>query len=208
MGEKSLREAADRQENVGSDLRERDEDTEGEGLKAAIIAVVGSKKSGKTTTIEALTRELVKRGFKVATVKHVSEPDFTIDTKGKDTWRFAQAGARTVILASTNEVATIEKTGLKNLSVDLILRKCEGNDVVLLEGFRKFVGKNESVHKIVVVKSAEEALEAEKSFMPILAFTGPYSTQNLDLRVPYVDAVEKPKKLADIVESVVKKKLR
>ena len=66
-------------------------------MKAAIIAVVGSKKSGKTTTIEALTRELVKRGFKVAAVKHVSEPDFTMDTKGKDTWRFAQAGARIVI---------------------------------------------------------------------------------------------------------------
>ena len=177
-------------------------------MKAAIIAVVGSKKSGKTTTIEALTRELVKRGFKVAAVKHVSEPDFTMDTKGKDTWRFAQAGARTVILASTNEVATIEKTGLKNLSMDLILKKCEENDVILLEGFRKFVGKNESVHKIVVVKSAEEALEAEKSFVPILAFTGSYSTQKLDLRVPYVDALVEPEKLADIVEEVVKKKLQ
>jgi molybdopterin-guanine dinucleotide biosynthesis adapter protein len=175
-------------------------------LKTTIIAVVGSKKSGKTTTIEALTRELVKRGFKVAAVKHVSEPDFTIDTEGKDTWRFAQAGARTVVLASSNEVASIEKIGLKNLSIDLILQKCKGNDVILLEGLRKLVGRNENVHKIVVVKSAEEALGAEKSFVPILAFAGSFSTLNLDLRVPYVDVLEEPEKLAGIVEEIVKKK--
>ncbi|MCJ7559854.1 molybdopterin-guanine dinucleotide biosynthesis protein B, partial [Candidatus Bathyarchaeota archaeon] len=61
------------------------------------IAVVGSKKSGKTTTIENLVRELTKKGYKVAAIKHVSEPDFTIDTAGKDTWKFAKAGAKTII---------------------------------------------------------------------------------------------------------------
>lgn len=177
-------------------------------MKTMIIAIVGSKKSGKTTTIEALTRELVKRGFKVAAIKHVSEPDFTIDTEGKDTWRFAQAGAKTIVLASSNEIVTIEKTGLKDLSIDVILQKCEGNDVIFLEGFRKFVSKNWNVHKIVVVKSAEEALEAAKSFAPVLAFTGPYSTQNLDTDIPYVDALKEPEKLADIVEDVVKKKVQ
>ena len=56
------------------------------------MVVVGSKKSGKTTTTENLTRELTKRGYNVAAIKHVSEQDFTIDTVGKDTWRFAKAG--------------------------------------------------------------------------------------------------------------------
>lgn len=31
--------------------------------KPVVIAVVGSKSSGKTTTIEALTRELTKKGL-------------------------------------------------------------------------------------------------------------------------------------------------
>lgn len=175
-------------------------------METTVIIVVGSKKSGKTTTIEALTRELVKRGFKVAVVKHVSEPNFTIDTEGKDTWRFAQAGAKTVVLASSNELATIEKTDGKELSLDMILRKCEGMDIVFFEGLRKLVGKNKDIHKIVVVRSAEEALEALKNFAPILAFTGTYSTESLDLTVPYVDLLKNLKKLADIVESVVKKK--
>ena len=77
------------------------------------IAVVGTKKSGKTTTIENLTRELTKRGYKVATIKHINEPDFTIDTLGKDTWRYAQAGAKTIISVATNETAIIQKTNIK-----------------------------------------------------------------------------------------------
>ena len=74
------------------------------------IAVVGTKKSGKTTTTENLIRELTKRGYNVAAIKHIPEPDFTIDTPGKDTWRYAQAGAKTVISVATNETVTIEKT--------------------------------------------------------------------------------------------------
>ncbi len=45
-----------------------------------VIAVVGRKKSGKTTTIENLVRELTKRGLNIAVIKHISKPDFTIDT--------------------------------------------------------------------------------------------------------------------------------
>jgi len=59
-----------------------------------VIAVVGTKKSGKTTTIENLVKELTKRGHKLAVIKHISKPDFTIDTAGKDTWKFARAGAK------------------------------------------------------------------------------------------------------------------
>jgi molybdopterin-guanine dinucleotide biosynthesis protein MobB len=173
-------------------------------LKTAIIAVVGSKKSGKTTTIEALTRELTKRDYKIATVKHISEPNFTIDTEGKDTWRFAQSGAKTIVTVSSDEIVTIEKTKI-DFSLDTILQKCEGNDAIFLEGFKGFARKNKKIGKIVAVKSAEEALEAAKSFEPILAFTGPYSTENLDLHAPYVDVLKTPEKIADIVEKVIGK---
>lgn len=78
-------------------------------MKTRIIAVVGGKKSGKTTAVEALTRELTKRGYQVAAVKHISEEGFSFDTEGKDTWRFAQAGAKTIIAVSPNEVVTIKK---------------------------------------------------------------------------------------------------
>ena len=60
-------------------------------MKPIVIAVVGSKASGKTTTIEILTKELSRKGYKIAAVKHIPEKNFTIDKKGKDTWRFAKA---------------------------------------------------------------------------------------------------------------------
>jgi molybdopterin-guanine dinucleotide biosynthesis protein B len=169
--------------------------------RPVVIAVVGSKSSGKTTTIEALTRELTKKGYKIAIVKHIPEPDFTIDTKGKDTWRFAQSGAKTIISIASNEIATIEKA--KNFPLKEIMQRCKGHDIVFLEGFRKIVGKKKNIPKIVVVKSAKEVLEAAKNFKPILAFTGPCSTEKLNLEIPYVNVLKNPEKIADIVEKVV-----
>jgi len=175
-------------------------------MKTTVIAVVGSKNSGKTTTIEILTKELTKRGYKIAAVKHIPEPNFTIDKVGKDTWKFAQSGAKTVVSVASNEVATIEKVNSKNLSLREILQKCKGHDIVFLEGFRKLVSRNKDIHKIVTVKSAEEAIEAVKNFKPILTFTGPYSTENLNLKIPYVDLLKNPEKIANIVRKVIIKK--
>jgi molybdopterin-guanine dinucleotide biosynthesis protein B len=169
-----------------------------------VIAIVGSKSSGKTTTIEILTRELTRRGYKIAAAKHIPEPNFTIDRERKDTWRFAKSGAKTIISVASNEMATIEKLGEESLSLKKILRKCEGNDIVLLEGFKELVSKKRSVQKIVVVKSEKEAVQALKSFKPILAFTGPYSTKSLKLRIAYVDVLKNSEKIADIVEKAIK----
>ena len=171
--------------------------------RPVVIAVVGSKSSGKTTTIEALTKELTKRGYKIAVVKHIPEPDFTIDTVGKDTWRFAQSGAKTIISVASNEIATIEKVKAKNFPLKEIMQKCKGHDIMFLEGFRKFVAGKKDIPKIVVVRSAKEVSEAAKNFKPILAFTGPCSTEKLNLEIPYVNVLKNPEKIADIVEKIV-----
>ena len=175
-------------------------------MKTRIFAVVGSKKSGKTTALEALTKELAKRDYEVAAVKHISEKGFSFDTEGKDTWRFTRAGAKTIIAVSPREVVTIEKRGAEDVSLREILRRCKDRDVVLMEGFKESVARNRRIYKIVTVKSADEAYEAMNSFEPILVFVGPFSTEKLNLETPYLDAVKSPKKLADIVENVLDKK--
>lgn len=175
-------------------------------MKTTVIAVVGSKSSGKTTTIEVLTKELTKRGYKVAAVKHIPEPNFTMDREGKDTWRFAQSGAETIVSVASNEIVTIEKVDVKIFSLKQILQRCKSHDIVFLEGFRKLVSINRDVQKIVAVKSAEEALEAVKTFDPVLAFTGPHSTENLNLKVPYINVLKNPEKIADLVEKVARKR--
>jgi molybdopterin-guanine dinucleotide biosynthesis protein B len=170
-----------------------------------VIAVVGTKKSGKTTTAEILTRELTERGYKVAAIKHVNEPDFAIDTPGKDTWRYAQAGAKTVIGVAANKTVTVEKTDTTVPSLEKLLKKCAGSDVVFIEGLKKDVAQNKKIPKIAVVKSEAEAENALKTYKPIIAFSGPYNTQSLYPKIPYANAQTNPKELSDIVENILKK---
>ena len=169
------------------------------------VAIVGGKKVGKTTTTEALVKELTNRGYRVAAIKHVSEEDFTIDTPGKDTWRFAQAGAKKIVVLSTNEVATIEKGITKKLTLSDLLKKCEGSDIVLIEGFKRAVSKVGHVPKIVVITSQEEALKALERYEPILMFSGSYNPQNLK-NIPYYNALVHPEKLTDKIEAELLKK--
>ena len=170
-----------------------------------VIAVVGTKKSGKTTTTEKLITELTKRGYKVAAIKHIPEPDFTIDTPGKDTWRYAQAGAKTVISVATKETATIEKTTTIP-TVETLLKQCTGNDVVFIEGLKKQVAQNQAIPKIAVVKTKIEAENALKIYKPILAFTGLCNTEKLGLKRPYANALTNPQKLTNIIENAILKK--
>jgi molybdopterin-guanine dinucleotide biosynthesis protein MobB len=174
--------------------------------KPAVIAVIGSKSSGKTTVIEALTEELTKRGYRVAAVKHIPEKDFTIDAKGKDTWRFAKAGAKTVVAISPTEISTIEKIDTEKLTLKDAMERCRGNDIAIIEGFRKLLGENVNVPKIVTVKSSEEAMEAAKIFKPIIAFAGPCRLRETTLNAPYLDVFKEKDKLADLVEEIVRKR--
>jgi molybdopterin-guanine dinucleotide biosynthesis protein B len=165
------------------------------------IAVVGTKKSGKTTTIENLTRELTKRGYKVAAIKHINE-DFAFDTPGKDTWRYQQAGASTIIAVGPNQTVTIEKT---TPSLATMLEKCQGNDITFIEGFKKTVAQNPAIPKIAVTKNQTEAENATETYNPIIAFTGPYNTTTLNPNIPYANAQTTPKELSDIIENILKK---
>ena len=174
-------------------------------MKTTVIAVVGSKSSGKTTTIEVLTEQLTKRGYKIAVVKHIPEPNFTIDTEGKDTWRFAQSGAKIIVSLASDEIATIEKMDTTSFSLEEILHRCRDIDFVFLEGFKKLVGKKHDIPKIVTAKSAKEALEALENFRPILAFTGLYSIETLNLSVPYLNVLQNRKEIVDIVEKNARK---
>lgn len=175
-------------------------------MKTTVIAVVGGKRSGKTTTIETLTKELTRRGYRIAAIKHVSEPDFTMDKEGKDSWRYAQSGAETIIIVSLNETVTIQKGTVGRESLKDILQKAANHDIVFIEGLKSLVSMNRQVHKIAVVKSAEEAREALQNFKPILAFAGPHNTTRLNPKIPYADVLRDPKRMADIVEALHRKK--
>lgn len=167
-----------------------------------IIAVVGSKRSGKTTAVEAIVKGLTEKGCRVTAIKHISESDFTIDNVGKDTWRYAQAGADIVVSVAAKELAIIRKVDTSKINFNDIVKNFQDNmDVIILEGFRNITAQDPFVPKIVTVKTTNEALEAVKFFKPIIAFAGPMlPAKIIGPKIPHADAIKEPEKLVEIVD--------
>jgi len=101
-----------------------------------VVSIVGKSNSGKTTLIEKMIGELIRRGYRVATIKH-NRHGFEIDHEGKDSWRHKQAGACTTVIASAHRVAVVEDVE-KDLNIgELVDRYIRDVDIVLSEGFKK-----------------------------------------------------------------------
>src|SRR4030065_597142 len=71
-----------------------------------VITVVGHSGSGKTTLVEKLLRELTAKGVRVATIKHAHHK-VVLDTPGKDSFRYKQAGAVMSMLVTSNEMPLV-----------------------------------------------------------------------------------------------------
>jgi molybdopterin-guanine dinucleotide biosynthesis protein B len=61
-----------------------------------VFSVIGYTKSGKTTTIEKIIKELRQRNYSVGSVKNIHFEDFKIDTEGTNTDRHRKAGSQLV----------------------------------------------------------------------------------------------------------------
>lgn len=125
-------------------------------MRIPVIGVVGFRKSGKTTVVEGVVRELTQRGYRVATAKHISQKGFSMDQKGKDTWRHAAVGANPVVGVSDVETSVLIKNGMKRFSLDELLGFTPKVDVILLEGFSRMVLSDEHVGKIFCVRNKGE----------------------------------------------------
>ena len=137
-----------------------------------VVSLIGLKKSGKTTCVEALVREFKKRGKSVGTIKSMVHSNFTIDTEGKDTWRHQQAGAEFVISLSGNELAYLEKREGRASLEEIKQFVLEGTEILICEGLEV---DDSGVLKIVVAKSTEtlpETFEIRGVKSGIIALTG------------------------------------
>lgn len=112
-----------------------------------VISVYGYSKSGKTTTVECLIRELVRRGYTVGSVKEIHFEEFTIDTEGSNTDRHRKAGAELVTARGLYETDILFR---EKLPVQEIL-KFYKQDYVILEGVTDF-----DVPKILCAANLED----------------------------------------------------
>ena len=146
-------------------------------MSIPILCFVGRSNSGKTTLIERLIPELVKAGYKVATIKHAGH-GFDLDTEGKDSWRHKRAGASTVMVLSKGSLAMfadvnddIKVSELRDRFLDQSL------DLIIAEGW-----KSEGFPKIVVVRDQlGEVPVSQDNLLAVL------SNRKIDVKVPLID---------------------
>jgi len=98
-----------------------------------VFGVYGESKSGKTRLIVDIIKQLTKEGFKIASVK-ISDKKIDIDTKTKDTWKFAEAGSHLVVLSSTDETDFLLKNKLSTQKIIDKIYFISNFDLIIIEG--------------------------------------------------------------------------
>jgi molybdopterin-guanine dinucleotide biosynthesis adapter protein len=157
-----------------------------------VITIVGHSNSGKTTLVERLIPELKRRGYRIGTIKHTHH-GFSMDQKGKDTYRHRAAGADTVLAASPGQIALVKSIAAESL--DDFLPYFLDTDIVLAEGF-----KQEKKPKIEVFRTQihQTPLFPEDDLLVAVVTDSPYSA-----RVPVFQFEDIPA-ICDLIETFSK----
>ncbi|WP_193771142.1 molybdopterin-guanine dinucleotide biosynthesis protein B [Candidatus Magnetaquicoccus inordinatus] len=114
-----------------------------------VIGFSAASGTGKTTLMAAVISELAQAGLRIAAIKHGHHPADP-DMPGKDTYRFRQAGAATVLFAARERWFMIQELrDQPELSLDEQVHFLLNHDLILVEGY-----KNEQQPKIVVHRLA------------------------------------------------------
>ncbi|WP_455285128.1 molybdopterin-guanine dinucleotide biosynthesis protein B [[Eubacterium] cellulosolvens] len=173
--------------------------------EAKLLAVVGTKNSGKSTVAECVISGLTMKGLRVGSIKHIHHPDFTIDTEGTDTWRHARAGSRVVAAVSNKEIAVILKHDPEQ-TLDSVLEfmATVGLDIIVVEGLHSSIGRRPEVFKIVTAHDVEDLRDRLRDIVPpILAISGVIAqsaSRLTDVDAPIIDSKADCSKLVELVE--------
>ena len=158
-----------------------------------IVSIVGKSDSGKTTLIEKLVPEFVRRGYRVATVKH-DVHGFDVDREGKDSWRHKKAGAHTVVISSPLKVAVIRDVDHDAELVEIRNRYIRDVDIILSEGFKR---NNQPKIEVFRKEMHRELLCTREDHLLAIA-----SNQSFDIGVPCFDINDAPG-LIDLIEEKI-----
>jgi len=101
---------------------------------APVVAFVGPHNSGKTGLVETLTRLASRRGLQVGVIKRAAQP-LALDPSGKDSARFAAAGAQRVVAAGPGRLFMMEQTDESPAFGSIRRRFSAGIDFWLAESY-------------------------------------------------------------------------
>ncbi|MFW6109316.1 MAG: molybdopterin-guanine dinucleotide biosynthesis protein B [archaeon] len=160
-------------------------------MSSRAVAVIGYKNSGKTKTVEAITRELVSRGHKVVTLKHTAD-DINLDTPGKDTSRHREAGSTATGILQQNTAAIFLD---QQLTLQQAAEKLGPYDFLIIEGFKTL-----DTHARIIVPREDKDLETLSNGLEIAIVKPNESNYSRETEQPLF-TLNEIVKLADLVES-------
>lgn len=97
-----------------------------------VIGFAAYSGTGKTTLMEKVISEISAKGYKVAAVKHDAH-GLTFDHEGKDSERFARAGAAYSIVSSKENAAVFIA---KPLEPEEAYAYAKDADIIIVEGYK------------------------------------------------------------------------
>ncbi|WP_297436052.1 molybdopterin-guanine dinucleotide biosynthesis protein MobB [Thermococcus sp.] len=151
------------------------------------VAFVGFKKSGKTTTVEAVAKVLRDRGYRVAVAKSM-HADF--DREGSDTWRFSKVADAVLVRAGDTDAFLFKAKDINALF------SMVNADFLLLEGFKSI----KHVPMVVCARDEDEVRELNDGLAiavsGVITSTGIGEIEGL----PVIDATREPERLANLIE--------
>lgn len=101
-----------------------------------VFGICGHSGSGKTTLIEQLLPRLRSRGLRVAVIKH-STHHVNVDTPGKDSDRFYNAGADVLLQGPDQSFLRSHQGGQTGLA-GVVETLADAYDLVLIEGHKNY----------------------------------------------------------------------
>jgi molybdopterin-guanine dinucleotide biosynthesis protein B len=162
-------------------------------MNRRVFGITGWKNSGKTTLTEKLVTELVRRGWKVSTIKHAHH-DFDIDKPGADSFRHRQAGATEVAIVSGNRWALMhELRGEDEPTLEAILSRLAPADIVVVEGYKREAHRKIETRRM----EAKDRTPLSASDPNIVAIASDFAIESEGLPVFDLDDT---KSIADFVE--------
>ncbi len=160
-----------------------------------VFMVKGFSKTGKTTTVTELVKELRRRGYSVGTVKDIHFEGFTMDTPNTDTYKHARAGAVRVAALGEKETDLLFS---RRMDINALLKYYK-EDFVILEG--------DSGAQCPAVLTARTVDDIEKRMTDnVIAVSGIISGELEEYKgIPVIDCTKEVKKMADLIEKATAK---
>ena len=161
-----------------------------------VFAVCGFSNSGKTTTVECIINELVARGYKVGSIKHIHCDDFKMDSDPeRDTSRHRAAGSRLVSAHAKQETALLFS---HRLPTQKLLTLYQGEcDWVVCEGISDI-----TIPTIITAHSEDDILKKWNDMVFCISGVVSASIDGYN-GVPAIDATRKIGELVDLIEDTV-----